>query len=141
MSKARTALVSVASVALIATGGTMTASAASAAPAAAKSEARQSTTAKAHAAKGYGCTRGATCFYTKQHGKGTRFQVFDNSNRNLKHVNSAFNNGKTSDKNDHVKFKWHYAGGKSHWTCMKPGYKGSGKREWVVDAVRWKSTC
>lgn len=141
MSKARTALVSVASVALITTGGTMTASAASAAPAAAKSEARQLTSAEVSTAKAYSCTRGAVCFYTGQHGKGKRYQVSANSNRNVKHVNSMINNGSTSEKKDHVRVKWNDAKGHEQRTCTPPGVRDSSKKEWVVDAVRWVAKC
>ncbi|GHG94174.1 peptidase inhibitor family I36 protein [Streptomyces lanatus] len=120
------ALVGLSSAALLVTGGTM----ASGAP--------QSVDAKA----AWSCTKGAVCFYKGTNGTGTRYQRFVNTNNNYYSINSIRNNGDTSERLDHVKFKWNYTGqSTSHWSCLKPGKRTSGTPSITIDAVRWVASC
>ncbi|MEU5955218.1 peptidase inhibitor family I36 protein [Streptomyces sp. NPDC047525] len=119
-------LVGVGSAALLATGGTMTAGAAS---------------GDVEAKAAWSCTKGAVCFYTGSNGNGTKYERHADSNSTFKNLNSARNNGYTSETYDHARVKWNYPGSASKWGCLSPGERWENKKTFTVTAVRWVKSC
>ncbi|WP_314172308.1 peptidase inhibitor family I36 protein [Streptomyces winkii] len=83
------------------------------------------------------CPKGALCLYTKQGGQGTVYRVWGATNKNFKHISSAWNNGKSQGpENALTKIQYN---GHTQWTCWPQGYRASGVDR-TVDAVRWKES-